>query len=324
MEVTVVGTSAGPVEIALVPGAGSPVLFFPGGHCSARADCGWALYTRSGHGVVSFSRPGYGDTRVGALTAEEFAPVVREVCEQLHLDTVAAAVGASFGGMQAVHVAADPRLRVERLVLHSLCTVGVALPRHARRDGRWATGVLTGTARNRLAADSSPGAVGGWAAPDNGAAVHHSCRRVVGSAQSHRQDRGPSAVPEHAVGVGLRQRSLSRTTRGMQDRCAALTRVACPTLVTGSRFDAGVRFSHAQNLADTIPGAELVELDSPSHLFWLGPTTPSVIEWCMPRTRAARSWPARSPSGATQSGCSRGKRVQTRSAANSEDPLRHT
>ena len=119
MEVMVVETSAGPVEIALVPGTGSPVLFFPGGHCSARADCGWALYTRSGHGVVSFSRPGYGDTRVGAQTAEEFAPVVREVCEQLHLDAVAAAVGVSFGGMQAVHVAADPRLRVERLVLHS-------------------------------------------------------------------------------------------------------------------------------------------------------------------------------------------------------------
>jgi pimeloyl-ACP methyl ester carboxylesterase len=103
MEVMVVETSAGPVEIALVPGTGSPVLFFPGGHCSARADCGWALYTRSGHSVVSFSRPGYGDTRVGAQTAEEFAPVVREVCEQLHLDAVAAAVGVSFGGMQAVH-----------------------------------------------------------------------------------------------------------------------------------------------------------------------------------------------------------------------------
>ena len=65
-----------------------------------------------------------------------------------------------------------------------------------------------------MAADSSPGAVGGWAAPDDGAAVHHSCRRVVGPAQSHRQDRGPSTVPEHAVGVGLRQRSSSRTTRG--------------------------------------------------------------------------------------------------------------
>jgi pimeloyl-ACP methyl ester carboxylesterase len=40
---------------------------------------------------------------------------------------------------------------------------------------------------------------------------------------------------------------------GTQDRSAALTRAACPTLVTGSRFDAGMRFLHAQNLADTIP-----------------------------------------------------------------------
>ena len=45
----------------------------------------------------------------------------------------------------------------------------------------------------------------------------------------------------------------------------------CATLVTGSRHDRGVDFAHAQNLAEAIPGAHLVELDSPSHLFWLGP-----------------------------------------------------
>jgi pimeloyl-ACP methyl ester carboxylesterase len=272
MEVMVVETGAGPVEIALVPGTGSPVLFFPGGHCSARADCGWALYTRSGHGVVSFSRPGYGDTRVGALTAEEFAPVVREVCEQLHLDAVAAAVGVSFGGMQAVHVAADPGLRVERLVLHS-CAPSV-LPYPDIRAETVAGPLVFSPALQRIVwrlihrlvrseaglrlmmAPLSTIAVGEWW--DQLSPIDKTeARGLFQSMQS---------------GSGFVNDLRQGRPGGTQERRAALTRVACPTLVTGSRFDAGVRFSHAQNLADTIPGAELVELDSPSHLFWLGPS----------------------------------------------------
>ena len=44
------------------------------------------------------------------------------------------------------------------------------------------------------------------------------------------------------------------------------------TLVTASRDDAGVAFRHAEDFARTIPTAMLVELDAPSHLFWIGPT----------------------------------------------------
>jgi pimeloyl-ACP methyl ester carboxylesterase len=47
--------------------------------------------------------------------------------------------------------------------------------------------------------------------------------------------------------------------------------VACPTLITASRHDRGVAFAHAQDFAASIPGARLVELDSPTHLFWIGP-----------------------------------------------------
>lgn len=50
------------------------------------------------------------------------------------------------------------------------------------------------------------------------------------------------------------------------------TQISCPTLVTASRHDAGVAFTHARDYADTIPQATLIELSSPCHLFWLGPT----------------------------------------------------
>jgi pimeloyl-ACP methyl ester carboxylesterase len=70
--------------------------------------------------------------------------------------------------------------------------------------------------------------------------------------------------------IDLRQ---GRATAG-PDRRAALAQVTCPTLITGSRYDGGVAFAYATSLAASIPHAELVELDTPHHLFWIGPTRP--------------------------------------------------
>ena len=46
--------------------------------------------------------------------------------------------------------------------------------------------------------------------------------------------------------------------------------------MTASRDDGGVSFDHAEDFAHTIPTATLVELDAPSHLFWIGPTSAQV------------------------------------------------
>jgi pimeloyl-ACP methyl ester carboxylesterase len=59
--------------------------------------------------------------------------------------------------------------------------------------------------------------------------------------------------------------------RGAAARRDAMSKVQCPTLVTGSQHDRGVSFAHAEDFSNAIPGAVLVELDSPSHIFWIGP-----------------------------------------------------
>ena len=79
----IVSTPIGRVEIARVDAARPAVLFFPGGHCSALTDCGWDLYAGLGYTIVSFSRPGYGRTRVGDLSAVEFMPAVEQMCGAL-------------------------------------------------------------------------------------------------------------------------------------------------------------------------------------------------------------------------------------------------
>ena len=46
--------------------------------------------------------------------------------------------------------------------------------------------------------------------------------------------------------------------------------VGQPTLILATRNDGAVSFDHAEYLAATLPGATLVEVDTPTHLLWLG------------------------------------------------------
>jgi len=265
-----ISTSAGAVEIMHLQGERPPVLFFPGGHCSATADCGWRLYTEVGHGVVSFSRPGYGGTQVGPLSAAEFSPLVREVCEQLGISSVAAAVGVSFGGLQAVRVAADQQLGVPRLVLHSCAPSGLPYP-DRRAEAILGPVLFSPPVQDlvwrviRRLIRSDPGLrlmmgnlstlpVGDWWG-DLGAGDKREARALF---ESMRSDSGfvNDLRQGRACDVGTRRNAISR--------------VRCPTLVTASPHDGGVSFEHALDFANTLADATLVELDAPSHLFWIG------------------------------------------------------
>ena len=277
MEPNVVRTSAGPVEIVRVPGERPPVLFFPGGHCSATSDCGWGVYTAAGHAVIAFSRPGYGGTQVGPLSAAEFAPLVAEVCEQIGVSDVAAAVGVSFGGMQAIYVANDAQLTVPRLALHSAAPsclpypdtraeaiVGPVLfsPLLQRLTWRLVHAMVQkGSGLRLMMGRLSRLPVEDWW-NDLSAADRNEARTMF---RSMRSDRGFL----NDLRQGRRQGSSARR--------AAVSSVRCPALVTGSRHDRGVSFTHAQDLANTIPGARLLDLESPSHLFWIGPERAQLV-----------------------------------------------
>jgi pimeloyl-ACP methyl ester carboxylesterase len=267
-ETRIVSTRAGPVEIVQVPGERPPALFFPGGHCSAQCDCGWGLYAESGHAVVSFSRPGYGGTHVGRLSAAEFAPLVREVCGQLDISAIAAAVGVSFGGMQAVHVAEDRELGVPRLVLHSCAPSGLSYP-DTRAEA--IVGPVLFSPPLRVASRAPRGPLGLGAANHDGATVEASRRGLVGTTERRRQGRGARLFRCMRSDSGFVNDLRQGQARWAAARSDAVSKVKCPTLVTGSPHDRGVSFAHAEDLANAIPDADLVELDSPSHIFWIGP-----------------------------------------------------
>jgi len=272
-----VATTGGAVEVLHVPGERPPVLFFPGGHSRAQTDCGWSLYAELGHEVVSFSRPGYGSTRVGRLSAAEFAPLVDEVCARLGVSGVAAVVGVSFGGLQAVHVAAGRRPVPQRLILHSCAPSGLSYPDSKAEavlgpivfspqlQGLvwWAlhAAVRSDAGLRAMMAPLSTLPVDEWwsvmtpADRETTRALFRSMRSDAGFATDLRQGRPADA--------GSRREAISR--------------VPCRTLITASRSDGGVAFAHAEDFARTIPDAELVELDSPTHLFWIGPQRATLL-----------------------------------------------
>lgn len=272
MQTRVVATAVGGVEVVLTPGVGEVILLFPGGHTTAATPLGTEIYTELGYRVLTFSRPGYGRTDVGELTAAEFVPAIAEVCARLAVTGAAATVGLSFGGLQAVHVAADLPHLAPRLILHSCAPsslpypdtaverVGVPLAfgPHSQRLTWRAVRAVTSSDRGlrMLMGHLSTLPVGSWW--DTWTATDRAAARATFS----QMDSGSGFVAD------VRQASAGRAAY----RESVLRSVPCPTLVTASRRDGGVAFRHAEDFVRTIAGACLVETDAPSHFYWLGPS----------------------------------------------------
>ena len=273
----IVSTGFGPVEVVRSLGNGPVVLFFPGGHCSAATPIGADLYAELGFDVIVFSRPGYGRTDVGQLSAAEFVPAVRECCKSLGITRAAAVIGVSFGGLQALQVATAIDL-ASHLVLHSCAPSTRPFP-DTRRE-RLVTPLIFGPTVGAAT----------WAAVRALVASERGLRTMMGTLSQlpvdtwwptwTAADRAAAVRTFRAMDSGMGFLNDVRQAEPDRARYRLLVQrsVAIPTLITASRHDGGVAFAHAEDLASTIPGAQLVETDAPSHFFWLGPPRRRVLQ----------------------------------------------
>ncbi|WP_420174858.1 alpha/beta fold hydrolase [Luteococcus sp. OSA5] len=277
MQPVVVRMAQGAVELATEALEERPlVVVFPGGHCGAMADVGWDLFRELGYGLVSVSRPGYGRTQVGPLSAAEFVPAVSEALAHLGVRAVAAVVGVSFGGMQAIELTRVGSPHPPKLILASAAPSTLPYPDspQERIAGSlvFSPRVQTLTWRiTRALVASDQGLklmVGGlstlpivawwntWSQGD--------CARA----------RAMFSSMNSGAGFVLDLRQASGRSSG--SRQASMSSIDVPTLVLASRHDGVVAFAHAENAAAVIPGARLVDTEAASHLFWLGPTHDAV------------------------------------------------
>ena len=274
----IVVTSGGPVEVHYVAAEKPPVLLFPGGHTTAVTPIGEHIYTQLGHGVLRFSRPGYGRTGVGPLTAAEFTTLVVETCQRLGIERSAAAVGVSFGGLQAIHTAISATELAPRLILHSCAPSALPYP------DTWLERVAVPLAFGPATQKATWAAIRRIVARDAGLKIMmKSLTRLPDDqwwSRMAQTDRLAARAMFNAMesGYGFLNDVRQASGRLSSYRAHVQTLVAAPTLVTASRHDGGVSFRHARNFVETIPHAHLYETSAPTHLYWIGEAQAEITE----------------------------------------------
>ncbi|MFN0153191.1 MAG: alpha/beta fold hydrolase [Gaiella sp.] len=220
-------------------GAGDPVVFLHAGIADTRMwEPQWHTWASRFH-LIGIDRRGYGRSDAPHGTHAHAADVVA-VLDALGLDRVAV-VGASFGGLVALDLAAAHPERVARLALAAPALPdqewsGEMRAYHDEEERLWEAGELDGATELNVRF-WLPGA-----APAVQAAIRE-------------QQRLAFAKEGDAESVFL-----------TEDIPAALDTISAPTLVVVGARDKADFWAIAERVASAIPGARLAVVDEASHL----------------------------------------------------------
>ncbi|MCC5036755.1 alpha/beta fold hydrolase [Streptomyces sp. WAC 00631] len=199
--------------------------------------------------VLRWDLPGHGGSPAdilpswdtpGATTVADLARLVLDLADH-HGWTRFGYAGISLGGAVGAHLAAHHPGRVEALAL-------VCSSARFGEPGAWRE-------RARLVREKGTAALleatpGRWfAAPDRAVASRHAAAVLADLAAADRN--GYAACCDALAGYDLR---------------SGLVRIGVPALVVAGRDDPATPPAHARELADGIPGADLLELAHAAHL----------------------------------------------------------
>ena len=273
-EARVVNTATGPIEYATI-GDGPPVLVVhgsPGGIDQA------ALMARFLPGVTAIvvSRPGYLGTDLGdRRTIDQQADLLAALLD--HLGVLSAGVLAwSGGGPSSYRLAVRHPDRVAGLV--TLAGVSQAITRPAEgmtdrlmfstRIGDWLLRVLAAHAPTQLISSTLSA---------EGALTKEQLE--LRTAEVFADDDKRRFVLDLAATVGHRGREAGLDNDWEQFSAIEsleLERITAPTLVVQGSADTDVPPAHSAHAAATIPGADLLTLDTGTHLaFFTHPDAPA-------------------------------------------------
>jgi len=258
-------------EIAVVDGAAleyrregngdRTAVILHGGHMSAGCRFGEQSFIQAGCSVLVVSRPGYGRTDPGAgPSAPEFVVRLTALCASLGVAD-ATAVGISLGARSALTLAAYAPGLVRDVIL--MCPTSFR-PWPAPRTRRVARGAF-----NPVAEHLTWGTVHALLRRDPGRYLP----RMVADLSTLPGDevvRRLGADRQRAVDFLLTCRSGSGFMIDLRPPTDVTSRVNQPVLILATRNDGSVRWEHPAHLAATLARAQLTEVDTPSHLLWLG------------------------------------------------------
>ncbi len=249
------------IEYRLIGSGADTVVILHGGHMSARCSLGEATFLDLGRSVLLVSRPGYGRTDLSAgPSVPEFIPRLARLITDLGLRP-RVAVGISLGARSAMTLAAFHPDLVQRVIL--VCPVSFR-PWPSPRTRRIAQLVFN-PVTERLT----------WGI------VHQLLRRdPARNLPKLVKDLSLLPGPEAVERLGSDRKAMvdflltCRSSRGFLNDLHPPTEVTAdvrqPALVVASRYDGSVAAEHPERLAETLPNARLVEVNTPTHILWLG------------------------------------------------------
>ncbi|NHZ71505.1 MAG: alpha/beta fold hydrolase [Aquificales bacterium] len=271
-------TAVGLMEYAQA-GEGATVLLChdgPGGY-----DQGYMIspLTRVGFSTLTPSRPGYLGTPLSTgQTIEEQADGMVALMDRLGIEKTAV-IGASAGGPIALQMALRHPDRVWAVVMEA----GVSQEYHANDNANTPLGRLfmsnsglwlidmglwlldwfteTFTAQSATALINTESTL----SPEQ---VQLKVDQIM--AEPAQIDQFKKLI-KSTVPLSLRKAGLVNDWEQLaQVPRYPLAEMDTPTLVIHGRFDADVPYSHAQFVAETVPNADLITLESSGHLIWVG------------------------------------------------------
>jgi pimeloyl-ACP methyl ester carboxylesterase len=249
------------IEYRLERRGDGTVLILHGGHMSARCRFGEELFLEAGSSVLVTSRPGYGRTAIAAgPSAPEFAVGLAALCRRLGLREVTV-LGISVGARTALTMAAFYPQLVSRVIL--MCPT--SFRRWPDGRGRWIA-----------YASFAPGVERATWGMLHYLLRKHPERFLPRVLENLSTLNGEMAVRRLDADVNKITEFLlcCRSGRGflidLRSPIDVSSDVTQPTLILATRNDGAVSFDHAEHLVATVRQATLVEVDTPTHLVWLG------------------------------------------------------
>jgi pimeloyl-ACP methyl ester carboxylesterase len=274
-------TARGPVEFAMA-GTGPVILQLHGGASGYDQSLAlsWDLH-EAGFAVLTPSRPGYLRTPLTTgASPEEAADAMASLLDILGIDRVCV-MGTSGGGPTALQFALRHPGRVWGLVVQAAISQRHVQPR--RTTNTFIGRVLftrTGTWPADLVAWILHGLARWWPSLLIRSLLNASDDLDRSKAEQRRSD-----VLSHPEGIAFFRRvvasgiPLSVRRVGLWNDLHQfahlpvypLEQINCPTLVVHGCADGNVPLAHAEFVARSVPGAELVALEDCGHFIWVGP-----------------------------------------------------
>jgi len=260
----VAATARGRIEYRL-EGEGPVVMVLNGGHCSRDTRLSHERLAPEGFSVLTPSRPGYDSTQdsVGR-SAQDAADAMAALLDALEI-RVADVIGISAAGPTALAFAQRHPDRLRKLVLESaMATDWQETTKRWSRIGFGRPGPIT------------------WGAV-------HAALRIAPIATLKVMMRGLTSLDVDEVIRRMSQNDLAFATRMFQT-CRASTgflndidhhveglgSITAPALVMYSPNDRTVSPENSFRVAAEVAGARLHEVDSDTHLIWIGPAASDV------------------------------------------------